>query len=192
MLEVQTVDMTSLLVNSLAGELTDTDLRMEGSVPKGSEASPLRRLGARHHALAKALAEGMRPGRAAALYGYSNSRISILQGDPTFNELLEHYRSEVEFDYARTRARLIALGVDATDEIAARLEDDKKREAISTGQLLKIIEVTADRTGHGKKIEADVNLNVNFADRLRAARERVAAAPAFAEAKLIEGTVNDG
>jgi hypothetical protein len=186
MLEVQTVDMSGLLVCQLAGELTATDLALEGSAPKGSEPSPLKRIGARHHAVAKALAEGMRPGIVAATYNYSLSRISILQSDPTFQELVEHYRAEVNYDYARTRERLVALG-DAADAIAERLENEDQRKEISTGLLVKIVEATADRTGHGKKTEADINLNVGFADRLRNARERIAN-----ESRLIEGTVNDG
>jgi hypothetical protein len=185
MLEVQTVDMSGLLVCQLAGELTATDLALEGSAPKGSEPSPLKRIGARHHAVAKALAEGMRPGIVAATYNYSVSRISILQSDPTFQELIEHYRAEVNYDYARTRERLVALGVDAAEALADRIENTP--DDVSTGMLVKIVEATADRTGHGKKTEADINLNVGFADRLRNARERIANEP-----RLIEGTVNDG
>jgi hypothetical protein len=134
-------------------------------------ASPLQRLRSRHHALAKALAEGMRPGIAAATFGYSASRVSILQNDPAFKELLVHYSKEKDHDYARVHERLTNLSVDALDEIAERLED--RPGEISTSQLTAIVKLTADRTGFGPRTTADDNVNIGLADRLREARKRL-------------------
>jgi hypothetical protein len=136
-----------------------------------SMASPLQRLRSRHHALAKALAEGMRPGIAAATFGYSISRVSILQSDPAFNELLAHYRAEKDHDYARVHERLVGISVDALDEIDKRLEENP--DGISMSQLTKLVELSADRTGHGPKASQDVNINIGFAERLREARKRL-------------------
>lgn len=166
--------------------LTSSDLALLASGAGVSRSSPpsIKRLRARHHALAKALAEGMRPGIAAATYGYDPSRVSILQGDPTFGELVAHYRKEVDHDYRRVHERLADLSVEALDEIERRLEDEP--EKISVTQLTKLVEMTADRTGHGPKASQDVNVNIGFADRLREARKRL-------EAKVpsIEGEIED-
>ncbi len=163
-------------------ELTSADLAMVGSIDVGSAASPLKELKARHHAVAKALADGMRPNIVAATYGYSLSRISILANDPSFKELIEHYKADAHYEGAAMRQRLVALGVDAVDEMAKRLEEEPGE--IGFGTLLKVAEFAADRTGFGKKTETEVNVNVGFADRLKQARERVAAQ----SAKMIDIT----
>jgi len=160
--------------------LTPADLAM----PRVGVSSPstLQRLRSRHHALAKALAQGMRPGIAAATYGYSASRVSILAGDPAFRELVEHYRKEADFDYARMQERLTGIAVEAMDEIERRLEEAP--EKIKTKELKELVELGTDRTGHGPRSQQDVNVNVGFADRLREARKRI-------EAKAIEGPILD-
>lgn len=142
--------------------------------------APLARLRARHHGLAKSLAEGMRPGVAAAIHGYSASRVSILQGDPAFKELIAHYQNERDSDFARVAERLTGLAVAAMDELAERLEESP--EKIKNGELMKLTAIAADRIGHGPKAQTDVNVFVKFGDRLRAAQERLNAA------KVIEGT----
>jgi hypothetical protein len=170
MLGFKTTDFAEPLTVSAVRPLDEFDLALVGTGPT-VKPSPLARLGARHHALAKALADGMRPGIAAATYGYCLSRVSILQSDPSFDELVAHYRAEAEHDYARVHERLTGIAVDALDEIDKRLQETP--DQISTGTLAKLVELTTDRTGHGKKGETEVNINIGFADRLRAARERI-------------------
>lgn len=163
------------LTFAFARELDEADIAMRGSGREvGSSPPPaLKRLRAKHHALARALANGMRPGIAAATYGYHPSRVSILQNDPAFRELIEHYRGEGDHDYARVQERLAGLSVEALDEIERRLEEEP--ESFKPKDLLSLVEITADRTGHGPKSSQDVNVNVGFADRLREARKRAAA-----------------
>lgn len=180
MLEVRTiaeeVQGETPLTFSRGRALDASDLVLaEASVDRVRSSPPaLGRLRARHHALAKALAEGMRPGIAAATYGYSASRVSILQGDPTFQELVAHYRREADHDYRRVHERLSDLSVEALDLLEQRLEDAP--EKLKTGELLKLVELTTDRTGHGPKASTEVNINVGFAERLREARKRLEAA----------------
>lgn len=162
-------DLVEPLTVEVAGELDDVDMALMGT-GAAVKAPPLQRLRARHHALAKALAEGMRPGIAAATFGYDPSRVSILQADPTFCELVEHYRASAEHDYAQMRSRLLGLSVEAIDEINRRLEEEP--EKLTTPVLVKIAEFGSDRTGHGKKAETEVNINIGLADRLRQARQR--------------------
>lgn len=158
-------------------ELDEGDLALLQQ-EKGSTAPPLKRLAERHHALARCLASGMEPGQAAVTCGYSASRVSILQADPAFQELLEFYREDVNKAYRDLHERLAGLSLDATDELSARLEEEMQAEEkkFSVGQLLEIAKMGADRTGFGPQTSStNVNINVDMAARLKAARERVAA-----------------
>ena len=153
-------------------ELEGGDLLLLGE-EKGVKASAIKRLSDRHHSLARALASGMAPGQAGLTCGYSNSRVSILIDDPTFKELLVFYRQDVHNEYLGLHEQLSGLAKDAAAEIADRLEEDPT--SISIGQLLEITKMGADRTGHGPATsQTNINLNVNLADRLQRARERVA------------------
>lgn len=143
---------------------------MEGE--KGSTASPLKRLSDRHHALARALASGMKAGHAGLTVGYTASRVSILQADPAFKELLNFYREDTEANYRDLHERLGGLAYDAAEELAQRLEDDP--DAVSVGQLMEITKLGADRTGFGpQSSNTQVNINVDLATKLEAARKRV-------------------
>ena len=147
---------------------------------KGSKTPALARLSERHHALARNLASGMSPSQAALTCGYTLSRVSILQDDPAFKELLHFYRSDVELQYRDLHTRLSGLALDAADVLANRLEEAP--DEISTGQLMELTKMGADRTGFGPQSSStNVNVNVDLAGRLEAARKRV-------QARTIEGT----
>lgn len=167
----------------LLGEVTEADLALL-SLERGITAPAIKSLKDSHHGLARALASGMRPAEASIVTGYSPSRISILCADPAFKELLEFYRSEANIAAASVHDRMAALALDTTQELQRRL--DEAPDEIKTGELVKILETTADRTGHGPSPKiTQVNVNVGIATRLDAARERIKAS-----APLIEGTVD--
>lgn len=151
--------------------LTEADLALLGE-EKGSAAPPLKRLRDRHHAIARLLAGGMRPGQVAAITGYDISRISILQDDPAFKELLAFYREDVNAAYRDMHEQLAGMSLDALTVLRERLEEDDAQ--FTTGQLLEMVRSGADRTGHGPKTVQETNININLADRLNAARERLA------------------
>jgi hypothetical protein len=155
-------------------ELDDVDVALLGE-EKGSKAAPLKRLSERHHALARCLASGMAPGDAAVTCGYVSSRVSILQADPAFQELLHFYRQNVETKYLDMHGILAGLSADAAMELRERLEADIQADekTMSTGQLIELTKLGADRTGFGPQ-SSQVNVNVDLAGRLQAARERVA------------------
>lgn len=160
-------------------ELDRVDLQLLNN-EKGSVSSPIKRLGERHHALARNLASGMSPGEAAIVCGYSSSRVSILQDDPAFKELLNFYREDVNATYRGLHEKLAGLAEDAADILATRLEEEEDK--VSIGQLMEITKLGADRTGHGPQTsQTNINVNVNLASRLQAARERVA------QRRLIDG-----
>lgn len=155
-------------------ELDEDDIALLGE-EKGSKAPALKRLSERHHALARCLASGMEPGDAAITCGYVASRVSILQADPAFQELLAFYRQSVETKYLDMHGVLAGLSLDAAMELRERLElemqsDEKK---LTFGQLGELVKLGADRTGFGPQ-SSQVNVNVDLAGRLQAARERVA------------------
>jgi len=139
---------------------------------KGSEAPALKRITDRHHALARNLAGGMAEGEAALVCGISNSRISILKADAQFQELLNFYRGEVNLVYQDMHEKLAGIASTALDELQDRLEDAP--EKVSTGQLMELAKLGADRTGFGPQSQqTNVNVNVDMAARLQAARRRV-------------------
>jgi len=137
---------------------------------RGIEAQPLKRLGERHHALARLLAQGVSPGEASVVTGLSGSRISILKADPTFADLVAFYKDKVDAEYVGMHATLAGLSLDAANVLRDRLEEDP--DALSVGQLLEAVKVGADRTGFGPKSESTLNVNVGLAEKMQAARER--------------------
>lgn len=139
----------------------------------GVKTPALKRLGSRHHSLAKALASGMKPGEAGIVCGYSASRVSILKADPSFQELVEFYKENVDAAFVTMHEKIAGMSEDALEELQARLEEEP--ESFSNKQLLDLVTATADRSGHGPQ-STQVNVNVGMAERLQNARKRVAEA----------------
>lgn len=135
------------------------------------KARPLRRIGERHHALARALASGMPDWQASATTGYDHAYISILKADPTFRELLEFYRDKTNVQYEDMHAQLAGLSFDAIVELRHRLEEQP--EKLRSEELKELIRLGADRTGFGPSSRQEVNVNVGLAERLERARQRV-------------------
>jgi len=156
-------------------ELNEADLVLLDA-PRGVQSRPIAKLRDSHHALARALAAGMKPGEASLITGYSPSRISVLQNDPSFKELLEFYRQSQDAAYANLHDRMATLSLDAIAELRERL--DERPEEFTPGALLEMVKTLADRTGHApttKSVNVNVDLN-SFADRLAEARKRAEAA----------------
>jgi hypothetical protein len=166
---------------SVVRELREEDLQLL-AVPGETKPMELKRLSDRHHGLARALASGLSEGEAAVMFGYDLSRVSILKGSPAFQELLSLYRDVKDQEFADMTARLAGLAKDAVLVLQDRLEEAP--EEISTGQLLQIVQVGADRTGHGPSSKQEVSVTHNLAQRLDAARQR-------ARAAMIEATALD-
>jgi hypothetical protein len=169
-LDLRTVGRATIpLYADIEGELTREDLeslQTEG----GAKPEGIKRIRERHHALAKALVDGIPEGEAGIVCGYSASRVSILKADPTFRELMEYYKLGKEERYLELHDKIAGLGQDAVDELTVRLEDNP--EDISIGQLLEISKMSLDRSGHGPSSSVEVNHKVGLADKLAAARKR--------------------
>ena len=150
-------------------------------------AKPVVKLRERHHALARCLAQGMSPTEASIVTGYDVSRISILNGDPGFKDLIASYRNVEDSLFAEFTIRATNLSLSAMNELQERLEDSP--EAMSEGTLLEISKFGADRTGHAPVAKTlNINANVELGSRLQAARRRVAETKASA-IDAIEGMV---
>lgn len=124
----------------------------------------------RHHALARHIAEGKKPGEAAILCRYSQSRMSVLLGDPAFTELVAHYRDVVNEQFVDFQKKLADLAIDAASILQDRMED--KPDDMSDSLLLQVVQVGADRTGHGPSQKTEVNVKIGLAERIASAHER--------------------
>lgn len=133
-----------------------------------------------HHRMARAVASGLTNAEVAALCGCSANRVSILRSDPSFRELVAHKRAMIDVEWAAEADPVIdhlrtnALKAQAmlSDKLDAAVEQN---EFLPTRDLLGIAELGLDRTGYGK-VNKNVNINVDFAAKLEAARNRSAGA----------------
>lgn len=155
-------------------ELTQSDLALL-STERGIQPTSLQRITNRHHALARCLASGMSATEAGLCTGYTGSRISVLRGDPAFEELIAFYQGEKGLPVQDLQEKMASLATDTIVELHERLE--LAPESFAIGELHDQLKLVADRTGNGPKTTTNVNLNVNLGDRMRAARERAATTP---------------
>ncbi len=153
----------------VARELTEADLASL-QTERGTSAPVLKNLRAKHHRLARLLAEGVSESVAATACGYVASRVSILKNDPAFRELMAFYSEKVDTAYYDMHEAMSMVGKDAVEEIAERLEDDPSEFTVP--QLLDIAKTFADRTGHGPSQKTELDIRVGLADRLELARQR--------------------
>ena len=181
------IDLNASIIRSLMP--TDLELlEVEGS----TKAPPLKRLGERHHALARCLAEGKQPWEAAITCSYSPSRVSILQADPTFANLVEYYRSNIDAEFYDPYKKLASITSDAMDILADRMEDAP--EKMRTDQLIELSKMGLDRTGHGPT-STNLSVQVDMAAQMALARKRAdkfrAERDIEVEHRTIEGRTND-
>ncbi len=154
-------------------ELTTSDLALL-STERGIQPTHVQRITDRHHALARCLASGMSATEAGLCTGYTASRISVLRGDPAFEELIAFYRADRGAEVQDLQQKFTALAKDATTEIQERLELDPA--SFGLDHLLDTVKLAADRSGNGPQSKTtNLNVNVNLGDRMKAARERIAA-----------------
>ena len=139
--------------HSLARELVPADLARL-AVEQGITAPNVKRMNDRHHALAKHLASGKKPAEAALMTGYCLSRVSILQADPAFAELLAFYRSDRDIAEAQVIERVSTLTLSVVAELEDRMENDP--DSFKTRELLDIATAGLDRTGHGPSSKVSV------------------------------------
>jgi hypothetical protein len=136
------------------------------------------------------VAAGMRPGDIVEQSGYSHGRINALMIDPAFQDLVSYYRSMVDESFkeqldATHRQMILARGKAIrmlNDKLEVAEEND---ELPPVRELLGILELTADRTGYGKR-ETKVNVNLDFAGNLEKALSRMKSVRSLDSTPVIE------
>jgi len=149
-------------------ELSDVGLL---DLPREAPVSQLQKIKDSHHMAARLVAQGMGPVEVSIHTGYTPQRITDLLKDPAFQDLMEVYRKDLRDTHADVAARLAGLALDAIGEIHDRVRDTP--EDVTTGQLTEIAKTALDRIGYGPQSKStNVNVNVDIAGRLEAARRR--------------------
>lgn len=150
-------------------ELNGSDMEMLLSPPEHGVKTPLlTKLRNSHHMLARLLAEGRKAQECSAITGYSPSRISILQRDPAFKDLVSYYAAQAREVYLNVHERLAALGMSTVEELQERLETDP--EAFSNRELMELAEMALDRSLTKPKENAlvgqapPVAISINFVE----------------------------
>lgn len=151
-------------------ELVPADLALLAS-ERGVKPTEIVKLRERHHALARCLASGMSNTQAAEITGYDPSRISILKNNELFRGLIEDYKTMGKAVTADFVERAAILATTAVNRMQEAMEDEANPPSLA--QSIEVAKFAADRTGNAPTTKTqNVNVNVGFGDRLRAARER--------------------
>ena len=157
---------------AVARNLTADDVLAIALGNEGAEDVPLlKKVRARHHSLAKLIAQGVPNVEIGAILGMQPAWISTCKRDPAMAELIGYYEGLEKEHWDRARAdmasRLAELGFSAIEELHDKLE--REPEKFTAKELLAIVEATADRTGHGKTSTLNSNLNLGMSDDVLAA-----------------------
>lgn len=133
---------------ALVDVLTPEDLG-ELEMPKEGPKQTLQRIRDSHHAPARYMAMGLRDQQIAAMTGYTLAYLSLLKGDPAFQELVQHYSNHEGEEFRDLQERMSLLAQDAMEEIGMRLRDEESAASISFPALVELASRLLDRTGHG-------------------------------------------
>lgn len=124
--------------------LTAADL--ENPPPASVPVLPgLKRIRAVHHQAARLLATGMKQSLVALHTGVSESRLSVLKSDPSFQELMAHYAEVDEEVFVDVRKTVAALGTSAAEALHERVLENP--DDISTKDLTALLSAALDRGG---------------------------------------------
>lgn len=161
------------LTGRVARELTAEDIaNCAQAVGVGiSQSPPIKTLRDRHHKAAQLMAQGtLTLAQISQVTGYSQSRLSVLQADPSFAELLSMYRNQREEIFTDTVTKMKALTDDAVEVLQERLEHDP--DAFKTEHLLTIVTKVADRAGFSP-VQKSMSVSTTISpDQLSAMKER--------------------
>lgn len=156
-------------------DLTPADLELLASEREVKQPlSVPQKLRERHHHAARCFAQGMKPVEVAAVTGFATMTVYILNRDPSFRGLVEHYRQIEDSQMADFTERATNLTLGAMNRLQEAFEDDEN--PVSVSMALEVFKAGADRIGHAP-VQKSVSLNasVNLGSRLSAARQRLAA-----------------
>jgi len=156
------------LVMEVERPLEPEDIAMLALEPAPTKAPALKRIRDSHHALARVVASGVSNVEASNITGFDSTYISILKGDPTFNELLAFYKENEATIQAELRDRMVTMALDVGQELRDRVLHTP--ESIEFNDLRNLFKDLADRTGHGSS--QTINQNLNVADEMTYVQRR--------------------
>jgi hypothetical protein len=133
-----------------------------------------------HHRIARAIAAGLSNGEVSQTCGIGYNRVSLLRSDPSFMELVAHYRAIITAEWAAAADPVVELLASVRTKSLAMIEAkiehaEANEEFLPSRDLATFAELGLDRTGYGK-VNKNVNVNVDFAAALEKARSRSASA----------------
>lgn len=111
-----------------------------------------------HHKIARMMAAGCANVEIAAATGMHHNYLTVLRGDPAFQELLAHYEENEKELFYNVRERAAQLGMTAAEVLQQRLLEEPDR--IPTKDLMTIMQGGFDYGGH-KPAERSENLHVH-------------------------------
>ena len=122
---------------------------------EASELSIVERFRESHHAVARMFASGMTPSMIRQRTGYSQRRLTLLWGDPSFQELIAHYAQRVQEVWEEKLDTFLDLGMSnmirAESQIAEHLDKSEDTgELLPVSTLDRISQGRADRFGYSK------------------------------------------
>lgn len=149
----------SSLEASFARDLTSEDTDSLRDEPRSSTLPPsVQKLRGTHHRVAQLLALGQHnQNEISVITGYSPSRISILQNDPAFKELIAHYTSCGKEVFVNVQQKMLGVVSDAVDELQSRL--DEQGETFTVTQLLAVVEKLGDRVPETAVVTKNMHLH---------------------------------
>lgn len=164
--------------------ITKNDLQ---GLREPSRRPKIKKLRDSHHNIARLAALGLTKRVIAERAGFSHERVCQLLADPSVKELVARYRDKVDESWKAEVDTFMELAtrnmLKAERQISDKLDAaDEAEEFLPTRELIAISRDAADRFGYGKKT-TNLNVNVDFAAKLEAARNR--------STKVIEGTLNE-
>lgn len=172
------------LIMSVVRELGHDDILRLASLPKVRvQPPPIQRIKAVHHRQAALLASGKPPSEVALIVGSTAQRISQLQADPTFRELIAYYQEQIADNTIEAAQRVQGALVEISEltviEIRDRLANDGVRGALSIDELRKLAEMAADRTVapprtavQGGSVPTNITFNIGGPRQLPQATEK--------------------
>lgn len=131
-------------------ESGDLETLLAANAAPQSGEQRIQRLRTSHHRLAELLASGSTPAEAGVITGYSGAYISILQNDPSFQELLEYYRAQRRTAFADLQAQIADYASDIVGELQERLATAP--ESFSLPELRAQLEVLAKASATAKGV----------------------------------------
>ena len=138
--------------------------------PQVTEQSPVHKLKAVHHELARLMALGFTDTDIGRLTGYSLSHMHTLRRSPAFQNLLVYYSAQRDLETVGVREKIAALAEQSLNRLGEVLYSG---DVIDPEWLSKTSAMLLDRCGHGP-VQTNRNINttaVLSSDDLRKLKE---------------------